>query len=476
MDLSNLYDAESDDEDQNQRQQQPTQAQTKQEDLAEEDLLDEYPHFPSPPLGQQPTFNNEPLAPRAPPVAGPPTDQIHHRQVRGAGMPYMQNTHLSIALNELAGLPLLLPPNVNSPYAPPPQDQPPTEDEILDAEFGVQIGETRFSNLRAAIAGASSLVPSNPGFLAVHGRKAPAWNRSMVDRYPYYHDGPQNVDQESRQQWVDRIVKARNQMGIIRLQEPLGMDLIRAGETAPQSRKRCDAARHKAEKADAKHKRRIDPTNREYNAKYAFLWRASQDRIRAHNTNRRALGLQNRRAFDASYNRPPGPDPQVPEDGGDDLYDFSWHRRQLQTIESRAAAAQQHQQGIAQTTAQESHTAAPKATRCTQCKKQKKRCDLGETSFPCTRCREKNHKCEGCDTPRAPQKQPEKKARMANEPRERRPAQRLGQGASTPASPPAPEWLFDHGYISGPAPEFQGVASRLSRREDGPPRPRSASP
>jgi hypothetical protein len=113
---------------------------------------------------------------------------------------------------------------------------------------------------------------------------------------------------------------------------------------------------------------------------------------------------------------------------------------------------------------------------CTQCKKRKEGCDLGEMGFPCTRCREKNCKCEGSDSSRALQTQPEKKARTATELRERRPAEQSGQGASIPVRPPSPAWLFDHGYISGPAPEFQGVASRLSRREEGPPRPRSASP
>jgi hypothetical protein len=73
MDLGNLSDAKSDDEDRNQcQQQQAIQTQIK-EDVSEENLLDEYQYFPSPPpLGQQRTFSNESLVPRASPVAGPP--------------------------------------------------------------------------------------------------------------------------------------------------------------------------------------------------------------------------------------------------------------------------------------------------------------------------------------------------------------------------------------------------------------------
>ncbi|PMD16552.1 hypothetical protein NA56DRAFT_708778 [Hyaloscypha hepaticicola] len=435
---------------------------------------------------------------------GAPPDQIYYRQVMGTNssgmalnnqqaMGFQPNPNFpSYALpipgqpNGQSDSPVLFPTNLNLPYAPstsPPlgaQQPPPTKDEILDAPFGVQIGLTRFPTLGSAICAAASLIPADPGFLAIHGRNAASWNHSMVDHYPYYDDGPRVVGQEPRWRWVNRVVNARNQMGIIRRQEPLGMDLQRADETGAQSRKRRDTARHKAELEDAKHKRKLDPKSVEYDAKYAAIWRAQQSGIRNHNARQRAIGLQNRKAFDVQYGRPAGPDPQLLLGEGDDLYDFASHRQQRRIPESGITGTQQNEQSIEQERSHGSCDTVPmlvpaKLTRCVRCKNRRKGCDLGVTGNPCTRCRAGKYVCEGCDTPRGGQTPPKKK-KTTTEPRGRRPAETQSTEVSTSRSFDDLAWPIAQGCSTGPAPVFQDTASRLFRREEAPLRPRSASP
>ena len=381
---------------------------------------------------------------------------------------------------EQIGCPVLVPSNINFPYAPRTAsplgtlEPPPTNDEIPDVPFGVQIGSSRFPTLRSAMAATASLVPQNRGLLAIHGSNAVVWNHSMVNRYPYYNDGHRTVDKEQRWQWVNRIVNSRNQMGIIRRQEPLGMDLQRADEAGPQSRKRRVTAMHKAGWEDTKHKRKIDPNDREFDAKYAAIWRAQQSWIRTHNAHQRAIGLQKRRAFDLQHDRPVGPDPQVLHDGGNDLYDFAWDRQQCRAFENGSTAPQQHEKNIEQERSHGSYDAVPrpirtKSTRCTQCKKHRKGCNL-------RRCRARNYVCEGCEPPRVGQKPRKKKKTTASPPRERRPAEPQSAEPSSPGSSADLAWLIAQGFTPGPGREFQDVASRLLRRGEAPPRPRSASP
>jgi hypothetical protein len=416
---------------------------------------------------------------------GAPPDLIYYRQVMGTSssciplnnqqaMGFQPNPNFpSYALpvpEQLDGQsdrPILFPPNPNLPYAPSTSSQlgaqqpSPTKDEILDAPFGVQIGLTRFPTLGLAIRAAASLIPADPGFLAIHGRNAASWNHSMVNHYPYYDDGPRIIGQESRLEWATRIFNARNQMGIIRRQEPLGMDFQRAAETVPESRRRRDRAKRKAELEDAKHKRKIDPTSWEYDAKYAAIWRAQQSGIANHNARQRVIGLQNRRAFDVQYVRPWGPDPQLPDDEGNDLYDFVWHRQQYRKPES----------GI---------TTVPvpipaKFTRCIRCKNGSKGCDLGVTEIPCTRCRARNHVCEGCDTPEV-RRRPPKKKNTTSEPRGTRPTERQSIEVSTSGSLDDLAWPIAQGYTIDPGLVFQDTASELLRREEASLETRSASP
>ena len=434
---------------------------------------------------------------------GAPPDLIYYQQVIGttsSGMPLNNQQVMGFQpnpnfpsyalpiqgqLNGQSDHPILFPPNSNFPHAPstssPPGEQPPppTKDEILDASFGVQIGLTRFPNLGLAICAAASLIPADPGFLAIHGRNVASWNHSMVDHYPYYDDGPRIFGHESRLEWANRIVNARNQMGIIRRQEPLGMDFRCADETGPESRRRRDRAKRKAESEDAKHKRKIDPTSWEYDAKYAAIWRAQQSGIANHNARQRAIGLQNRRAFDVQYGRPAGPDPQLPLDEGNDLFDFAWHRRQYWKPESAITATQQNEQSIEQERSHRSHDTVPmpiptRFTRCFHCKKRKKGCDLGITGIPCTRCRAENHLCEGCDNPEVRQRLP--KNNTISEPRETRPTDTQSIEVSTSGSFDDLAWPIAQGYTTGPELVFQNTASRLVRREEASLEPRSASP
>lgn len=297
----------------------------------------------------------------------------------------------------------------------------------------------------------------------------------MVDHYPYYDDGPRVIGHEPRWQWVNRIVNARNQMCIIRRQEPLGTDLQRAGETGPQSRKRREKARRKAEVEDAKHKRKLDPKCCEYDAKYAAIWRAQQSGIRNHNARQRATGLQNRRAFDVQYGRPAGPDPQLPLDEGNDLYDFAWHRTQCRIPESGITATQQNEQSIEEERSHGSYDTVPmlipaKLTRCIRCKKRKKGCDLRVKGNPCTRCRARNCMCEGVG------QTPPNKKKTTSEPRGRRPAETQSTEVSNPGSFDDIAWPLAQGYTISPALVLQDTAARLLRREEAPLRSRSASP
>jgi hypothetical protein len=147
-------------------------------------------------------------------------------------------------------------------------------------------------------------------------------------------------------------------------------------------------------------------------------------------------------------------------------FDFSRHQRPFQTNASKAKTAKQEQEELAQVKEQDSTNATPKPTRCTNCKTAKKKCDLVETGLPCTTCKRRKLPCVGCDIPRRQTVLP----KMAKATRKVAPGMsaRLATGHGMAAAP-----------TPAPAPEFQGVDSvdsRLFRRDEAPPRVRSASP
>jgi len=278
------------------------------------------------------------------------------------------------------------------------QQQPLTDEEILNTAPGVQIGETRFPNIAAAIDGYPAVAPALPDPILLEPSNF-QWDQSMVDDYPWYDDGPR-AQGETRADWKRRVTNARLGMGIIRRQEPPNMDGPRVGETVEQVRRRRDNAEYRSKQDDTQHKRRLDPVGPEYDANYARIWLAQQGRIRNHNTLQRRLWLNERRHYDQQNNRPAGLDPVEPDDDGDDLYDFSFHRMPSRTIEGRATIAQQHQEGIQQARQSGAYDAAPTTDRCKECRRHKKKCDLKKTGFPCTRCHNMNTHCEDEDNPK----------------------------------------------------------------------------
>ncbi|PMD30682.1 hypothetical protein L207DRAFT_592441 [Hyaloscypha variabilis F] len=478
MDYGNLYDADSDEDAQNQPQQQQPQQQQPEE---VETLDDEEFNLLSG-------------------LRGFPPDQLQYQQeMQGlidesiAPMEEIMDPFGSNSVPYPSEGPAIDPAQLFDPYpALPALQYNPSNDDIFDVQFAVQIGETRFRTLREAIAGAPRLIPENPGFLTpVYGRNAASFKRGMVDRYPYYDDGPR-VEGEENRDWEKRIINARNQMGVITRPEVENMDSHRAGESNVQARKRRDAARNKAESDDTKHKRRLDPTHPNYDVQYAALWHAQQASIRQHSAEQRAVGLQNRREFDANNNRPAGPDPQAPGDGGDDLFGFTWHRRPAQTGGSAVGATpQQQQQGNMQSNPTGNNPGTRVgATRCKPCKKSKKGCDLVKVgSFPCTRCKEKNLDCTGDTDIIVKRIKAEIRAELATRGERKynysddKEALRLAteEARTVAGQPGAPsavpaERLEAIPSISGPAPELPDRPLFSRRDDEGPPRRRSASP
>jgi hypothetical protein len=147
-------------------------------------------------------------------------------------------------------------------------------------------------------------------------------------------------------------------------------------------------------------------------------------------------------------------------------FEFSSHQRPFRTNASKAEKARQEQEEHAQVKEQDSSNATPKLTRCEQCKKDKKGCDLGETGYPCTRCKTRKVLCVGCDTP-IPLRLLPKKTKRTPKP---------DPGMSTQ---PATGNDMATTPISATAPDIQGIEtikSRLFGRDEAPPRTRSASP
>jgi hypothetical protein len=147
-------------------------------------------------------------------------------------------------------------------------------------------------------------------------------------------------------------------------------------------------------------------------------------------------------------------------------FEFSSHQRPFRTNASKAEKARQEQEEHAQVKEQDSSNATPKLTRCEQCKKDKKGCDLGETGYPCTRCKTRKVLCVGCDTP-IPLRLLPKKTKRTPKPHFGMSTQPVtgNDMATTP--------------ISATAPDIQGVEtveSRLFGRDEAPPRARSAGP
>jgi hypothetical protein len=487
IDFGNLYDADSDDENQNPIKQQQQENQPQPQDQPQtqpevhygdgipdlfgvNDVYDVwgYQTFPIP-TGQQPPHNNVPVLEEPDPYMGAyrqPADQIHYQQVMGGD----NGTSMTGPINTQAPA---APPNLNlggmgmnaqfeqrliqQPLqqglsAPQPPEQEPTEHQIMNSGPGVQIGSTRFPNLAAARTGAGALEPPYPGPKAhVFGTGGLRWTHSMVDRYPYYDDGPQ-ADGEGKRFWMERVINARDGMGIIRRQEPPNMDLQRPGETNKQTRKRRNDADYQSKTEDMKHKWRLDPKHKDYDERYTRLWQAQQDRIRAHNAAQRATWLRIRREFDRQNDRVAGPDPIEPDDGGDDLYDFTFYRLAPRTVEGSAGITPQNQQGSEQARASAQYKFAPTTDRCLMCRRHSKGCDLQKTGFPCTNCEVKDSLCEDGDN-RYINRGPREVARRAKIPAN----QRVNPGAPTSSMSAAP-------------------TSARPRRRDPLPARRSASP
>jgi hypothetical protein len=145
-------------------------------------------------------------------------------------------------------------------------------------------------------------------------------------------------------------------------------------------------------------------------------------------------------------------------------FDFSRYQQRFLT-NAEAKTAKQEQEELAQLKKQGSTNAMPKLTRCTNCKRTKKKCDLVETGLPCTTCRRGKLPCVGCDILRLQTVFP-KKAKDTRKP---------APGMSAPL---ATGHVMAAAPTPGPAPEFQGidsVESRLFGRDEAPPRARSIS-
>jgi Fungal Zn(2)-Cys(6) binuclear cluster domain len=329
--------------------------------------------------------------------------------------------------------------NAINPYPrPEPQQaqQAATEEDILDANFAVQLGEKDFPTFVQPLLAQQprpyklKVSHSNPS------KKRATWTRNMIDRYPYYDDGPKHTEQEQWQHWDNCLINTRNQISTIRPPEPANLDLQRSGENATETRKIRDSAAHEVYLEDSTHDPKLDATHRDYDAQYSAHWRAQRERIEQNNTNQQALELQNRRAFDKKNNPPASLDTLALED----------EREELAQVEEP-----------------ESDSGTPKPTRCTNCKARKKKCDLAETRLPCTNCRRRKVHCVGCDIPRRQVvRRKTVKATPKPDPRTSpRPA--TGQGmAATPTL--------------APASEPQEVDPKLFRRNTARLRPRSASP
>lgn len=209
----------------------------------------------------------------------------------------------------------------------------PSEDEILNSGPQVQIGNTRFPNLRSALASASTLIPADPGLLVGDGRDAPSFEHTFIDQYPYYDDSPRYFEHESLPAAFYRVLHARNQMGVITRQIPISILPKPPGESVDETLRRNQEVRSVALKEDAEHKKKLDLASKDFNGRSAAIWYAQQKMIKAHNAQQRAMGLQSRKAFDLKHHRPAGPDPVVAEELNHDLYDFSWFRTNGRPVE-----------------------------------------------------------------------------------------------------------------------------------------------
>jgi hypothetical protein len=101
------------------------------------------------------------------------------------------------------------------------QQQALREENIKNSVPVVQIGQTRFPSIAAAVDGYPAIAPPVPVIFLES--LASQWDQSMMDRYSWYDDGPRAAG-ETRADWVRRVTNARRWMAIIRRQEPPNMD------------------------------------------------------------------------------------------------------------------------------------------------------------------------------------------------------------------------------------------------------------
>lgn len=142
--------------------------------------------------------------------------------------------------------------------------------------------------------------------------------RKLIDSEPYYDDGPQRRDiHETKVDWINRVQRARNAMGIQR--KPRYGDLPQRGSRESnfnylRRRRNYYNTRHKTDEA---HQQKMDVGSKAYDEAYRTKFLADKRTRYAHNTAARARQLQARRDYDAQHHRQRAPTPLSVDDSDD---------------------------------------------------------------------------------------------------------------------------------------------------------------
>lgn len=181
-----------------------------------------------------------------------------------------------------------------------------------------------------------------------------------------YDDHPRRRG-ETRDQWVDRVLEAREALSIRSKPYPASVDDIPA--EFPYQGRREDKRRRYRNSQEINHRNRINPRHSEFDREYRDMWFQNKEERQEHNRTMDEGLLKQVRGWQMRKGLPREPTPDPAEDSGDGFYNNEFERSMND----------------------------PKLVGCRECRISGSSCSLsgeGTSIPPCDRCLKKNYLCQ----------------------------------------------------------------------------------